>query len=65
VARVLAFSTVYDWRLKGDAMRVSDRLLGSTGGPRKQFTCPQTEPAKPAVSQPAKQPVSKKPRRQH
>ncbi|MGV8922849.1 MAG: transglycosylase SLT domain-containing protein [Thermomonas sp.] len=64
VARVLAFSTVYDWRLKGDAMRVSDRLLGSTGGPRKQFTCPQTEPAKPAISQPAKQPLSKKTRRQ-
>ena len=61
VARVLAFSTIYDWRLNGDAVRVSDRMLGRTGGPRKQFTCPQAEPA---VTQPAKQPVSKKPRRQ-
>jgi len=66
VARVLAFSTIYDWRLNGDAVRVTDRMLGSTGGPRKQFTCPQTQsanPAMPAMTQPAKQPVSK-PRRQ-
>ncbi len=63
VARVLAFSTIYDWRLNGDAVRVSDRMLGSTGGARKQFTCPQAEPAKPATTardqQQAKQPVTK------
>ncbi|MEO6155400.1 MAG: transglycosylase SLT domain-containing protein [Thermomonas sp.] len=67
VARVLAFSTVYDWRLNGDALRLSDRLLGRTGGPRKQFTCPQAEPAKPMTSSaamPAKQPASK-PHRRH
>ncbi|RZA16724.1 MAG: lytic murein transglycosylase, partial [Lysobacteraceae bacterium] len=39
VARVLSFSTLYDWRLRGDALRVSDRLLGLTSGPRKGFAC--------------------------
>lgn len=39
VARVLSFSTVYDWRLNGDALRVSDRMHGRSG-PRKQFACP-------------------------
>lgn len=56
VARVLAFSTVYDWRLNGDAIRLSDRLLGSTGGARKAFTCPTVEAkldaAKPNATQP-------------
>lgn len=65
VARVLAFSTIYDWRLNGDAVRISDRMLGSIGGPRKQFTCPQTEPTAPAITKPAKQPVPKKARRRH
>lgn len=40
VARVLSFSTVYDWRLNGTALRLSDRLLGRTDGPRKGFACP-------------------------
>jgi soluble lytic murein transglycosylase len=40
VARVLAFSTVYDWRLNGNALPLSDRMRGRTGGVRKQFTCP-------------------------
>jgi soluble lytic murein transglycosylase len=52
VGRVLSFSTVYDWRLNGDALRVSDRLLGRTDGPRKGFACPApvaaTPPASPA-----------------
>ena len=48
VARVLSFSTVYDWRLNGDALRLSDRLLGRTGGPRKQFACPVAEAPRPA-----------------
>ncbi len=39
VARVLSFSTVYDWRLNGDALRVSDRMHGRSG-PRKKFVCP-------------------------
>ena len=66
VARVLAFSTVYDWRLNGDAMRLSDRLLGRTDGPRKSFVCEQAEAPKsadPAVASPAKKPASQLRRR--
>ena len=40
VARVLAFSAIYDWLLDGDALPVSERLLGRTGGARKSFACP-------------------------
>jgi soluble lytic murein transglycosylase len=40
VARVLAFSVIYDWRLNGDALPVSQRLLGKTAGKRKGFACP-------------------------
>ncbi|MFT4257275.1 MAG: transglycosylase SLT domain-containing protein [Pseudoxanthomonas sp.] len=40
VARVLAFSVLYDWRMNGDALPVSERLMGRGGGRRKAFTCP-------------------------
>jgi len=40
VARVLAFSVLYDWRLNGDAAPVSERMRGIKGGKRKTFTCP-------------------------
>ena len=40
VARVLAFSVIYDWRLDGDALRLTDRMEGRVEGPRKQFACP-------------------------
>ena len=42
VARVLAFSVVYDWRLNGSALPLSDRLLGRFDGKaaRRTFTCP-------------------------
>ncbi len=50
VARVLSFSTVYDWRLNGNALRLSDRMLGRSGGARKQFACPMPEAAKPAAA---------------
>ena len=40
VARVLAFSVIYDWRLDGDALRLSDRMQGRIDGPRKGFACP-------------------------
>lgn len=40
VARVLAFSAIYDWRLDGEARRVSDRVIGRVDGPRKPFVCP-------------------------
>ena len=42
VARVLAFSVLYDWRLNGDAARLSDRMRGRVDGPRKAFACPLT-----------------------
>ncbi len=49
VARVLAFSMIYDWRLNGDALNLSDRMRGRLDGPRKRFACPLvTASAKPA-----------------
>jgi soluble lytic murein transglycosylase len=44
VARVLAFSTLYDWRLNGSAVPLSDRMRGVTGGARKPFTCALAQP---------------------
>ena len=44
IARVLAFSMLYDWRMDGDALRLSDRLRGRTDGPRKRFACPLATP---------------------
>ena len=43
VARVLAFSVLYDWRMRGDALPLSERLLGRTDAPRKRFTCPTAQ----------------------
>ncbi len=40
VARVMAFSVIYDWLLNGDALPVSQRMLGRTEGARKRFACP-------------------------
>ena len=40
MARVLAFSVIYDWRLDGDALRMSGRMQGRIEGPRKGFACP-------------------------
>lgn len=51
VARVLAFSVLYDWRLNGDALAVSDRMRGRLDGPRKRFECPT--PAVAPTAQPA------------
>ncbi len=39
VARVLAFSVIYDWKLDGDALTLSDRIRGRIDGPRKGFVC--------------------------
>ncbi|MCD8456207.1 lytic transglycosylase domain-containing protein [Xylella taiwanensis] len=39
VARVLAFSVIYDWRLNGDALPLTDRLLGKPSHLRKQIIC--------------------------
>lgn len=40
VARVLAFSVLYDWRLNGTSLRVSDRMHARLDGERVRFTCP-------------------------
>jgi soluble lytic murein transglycosylase len=42
VARVLAFSVIYDWRLDGTAVPVSERMLGRTvaKSARRPFACP-------------------------
>jgi soluble lytic murein transglycosylase len=40
VARVLAFSVLYDWRLNGDAAPVTNRMRGQAAGQRKKFVCP-------------------------
>lgn len=40
VARVLAFSVIYDWRLGDRPVAVSDRMLGRIGATRKTFACP-------------------------
>ena len=40
VARVLAFSVIYDWRLDGDALPLSDRMRGQRVDTRRKFACP-------------------------
>ena len=40
VARILAFSVIYDWRMDGLATPVTDRMRGTLGSPRKKFACP-------------------------
>lgn len=43
VARVLAFSVIYDWRLNGKALPVTDRMLGRVEAKRKSFVCPTAQ----------------------
>lgn len=40
VARVMAFSVIYDWRLNGAAVPLSERLQGRVGEPSRSFSCP-------------------------
>ena len=40
VARVLAFSVIYDWRLSGKAVPLSERMQGRLQAPAKAFACP-------------------------
>lgn len=61
VARVLAFSVIYDWRLAGDALKLSDRMAGTAGGARKGFACPVA--ATPTAPTPVPQPKPARPRR--
>jgi soluble lytic murein transglycosylase len=44
VARILAFSAIYDWRLDGKAVPVMRRMRGDIGAgvKRRAFTCPST-----------------------
>ncbi|MFZ5637528.1 MAG: transglycosylase SLT domain-containing protein [Pseudomonadota bacterium] len=48
VARILAFSVIYDWRLNGRAMPITDRLAGRIVDTRKSFVCP-TPPESPST----------------
>jgi len=41
IARVFAFSVIYDWRMAGGAMPVSARMLGQHSQTRKGFACAQ------------------------
>ena len=43
VARILAFSVIYDWRMYGMAVPVTDRMRGIMGTQRKKFACPAPE----------------------
>jgi soluble lytic murein transglycosylase len=54
VARVLAFSVIYDWRLNGKAATLSDRLRGITDGKRKRFACPEPVAAPTPAATPGK-----------
>ncbi len=57
IARILAFSVIYDWRLNGRAMPVTDRLAGRIVESRKPFACP----APPVVAPPAAPPANAAP----
>ncbi|PJK12719.1 lytic murein transglycosylase [Lysobacteraceae bacterium NML120232] len=41
VPRVLSFSVIYDWRMHGDALRISERIAGNNSGQRVGFRCPE------------------------
>lgn len=43
IARILAFSVIYDWRLNGNALPVTDRMLGRVDAKRKSFVCPTAQ----------------------
>jgi soluble lytic murein transglycosylase len=53
IARVLAFSVIYDWRFDGLATPLSERMLGrpATAAQRHRFACPtDTNSAGPAAN---------------
>lgn len=59
VARVLAFSVIYDWRMNGKALALSSRMpkVGQpyrppdAGTPRKEIVCPANEPVEKKVEE--------------
>lgn len=67
VARILAFSVIYDWRLNGKAMPITDRLAGRIVDTRRAFVCPlPPEPPAPPAAVPAAKPApapARKPQR--
>lgn len=67
VARILAFSVIYDWRLNGKAMPITDRLAGRMVDTRKTFVCPLPPelPSPPAAAPAAStaKPATTPPRR--
>lgn len=62
VARVLAFSVLYDWRLNGNALNLTERMRGRLDGPRKKFVCPLAVAPKPAAT-PTKPTTPAKPKK--
>ena len=59
VARILAFSVIYDWRLNRNAMPITDRLAGRTVDIRKTFVCPSPELPPPPAAAPGPSPARK------
>jgi soluble lytic murein transglycosylase len=57
VARILAFTVIYDWRLNRNAMPISERLAGRMVDTRKSFVCPTPDLPAPPVAKPATQPA--------
>lgn len=60
VARILAFSVIYDWRFDGEAVPVSRRMVGDPGASRvarRQFVCPGPDVAPIAAPTPAAAPA--------
>jgi soluble lytic murein transglycosylase len=63
VARVLAFSVLYDWRLNGTALNLTERMRGRLDGPRKKFVCPLAVAPAPPMTPPPAPPARAKKRR--
>ncbi len=59
VARILAFSVIYDWRLNRSAMPITDRLAGRIVDTRKTFLCPTPELPAPPTATPVPAPQRK------
>ena len=59
VARILAFSVIYDWRLNRSAMPITDRLAGRIVDTRKTFVCPTPELPAPPTAAPVPAPARK------
>jgi len=52
IARVLAFSVIYDWRFEGKAVPLSERMLGRTvtDAQKKRFVCTPAPSPPPTVA---------------